>query len=122
MNLITVSRITPEQFYRVELEPGFQWRDQHGNFHEPRAMSTKHLFFTLRMIWNHSVPEPLQLKPFKHYHFSSYYTTHYMCQAVRALATELSTRKNLAPYWIESLETIRKHLHNLETLMLKEPK
>jgi hypothetical protein len=32
----------------------FMWKDDDDVFHDPERMETRHIFFTLRMIWNHS--------------------------------------------------------------------
>ena len=79
----------------------FRWRDRHANWYNPREMETRHVFYTLKMIWNHSAPDHLKLKPYNHYRFGKPYTTEYMRLAVRALMAELRTRTDLAPKWIE---------------------
>ena len=86
----------------------FRWRDRHGNWFNPREMETRHVFYTLRMIWNHSAPEHLKLKPYNRYRFGKPYTTEYMRLAVRALLAELRTRMDLAPLWLEELNFMLK--------------
>lgn len=88
----------------TKVVPTFRWRDTHGEFHDPTCMATRHLFFTLRMIWNHSMPASAQLHPFKAYTFGPFYSRKYMLEAVRALAVELSTRKDIAPAWQAQLD------------------
>lgn len=80
----------------VDLE-SFRWIDRKGGKHLVRDMDTHHLFFSLRMIWNHSVPEHLQLKPFIQYSLNR--TVEYLKVAVLALACELITRNDLNPEW-----------------------
>lgn len=79
---------------RITTEP-FKWRTKQGEFMLTRDMRTTHVFFALRMIWNHTVPEELQITPFIHYTFGEFYTPEYMCIAVSALLQELATRTDL---------------------------
>lgn len=39
----------------------FKWRTAEGEWIAPEKMETRHLFYTLRMIWNHSVPAELRV-------------------------------------------------------------
>lgn len=89
---------------------GFRWRDRQGGFHLPKSMVTRHLFFTLRMIWNHSMPEDARTHGFLAYTFSSYYTGDYMKKAVRALAEELATRTDMEAEWKRQLEMMKNYL------------
>ena len=86
-----------------EIQDSFKWRDRQGEFHYPKDMTTKHVFFTLRMIWNHTVPEEMQIEPFQRYNFSSFYTSEYMATAVKNLISELTLRDDLAPYFLRCL-------------------
>ena len=97
----------------------FVWKDQRNQFHVPCHMATRHLFFTLRMIWNHSVPYGLQLRPFKMYTFSSYYTRDYILQAIKCLSAELLTRDDIDPSWWSDLGVIKKHIDSLNYKQLK---
>lgn len=76
----------------------FQWRDRYGVFHDPKQMKTRHIFYTLRMIWNHCAPDNLKLRPYQKYNFNSFYTTEYMIRAVKSLIEELKTRDNIEIY------------------------
>ena len=70
----------------------WRWRTKDGNFFRPENMQTTHLFYTLRMIWNHTMP--LQL-PGGRYAFSAYYTEAYMKQAISHITPELARRRDL---------------------------
>lgn len=71
----------------------YKWRDRDGNFHDPKAMETRHIFYVMLMIWNHSVPTELQVN-FKHsYTFSDFYTRGYMAWTVLVMYHELKSRK-----------------------------
>ena len=73
---------------------GFMWRDRHRNYHHPTQMETHHLFYTLRMIWNHSAPSRMKIRPYRKYRFSFFYSNEYMLQAVKHLLKELNSRSN----------------------------
>lgn len=94
------------------VEKRFKWKDQLGKFRHPDKMGTEHIFFTLRMIWNHSAPKHLRITPYKRYKFGPFYTSHYMKQAVKALTIELSRRTDLKPYHLDCLKKITKSLED----------
>lgn len=81
----------------------FMWRDTQHNFHRPQDMETRHLFMTLRMIWNHTAPYEYRIEPYRRYSFGPFYSTEYMQQAVISLSAELATREDLEPYWQKCL-------------------
>jgi hypothetical protein len=74
----------------------FLWRTKDSHqFIAVWDMNTKHVFYTLLMIWNHSAPEDAQIW-FRHrYVFDSFYTPEYMLQAFNALYHEIKTREDL---------------------------
>jgi hypothetical protein len=80
-----------------ELSSGFQWRDRKGNFHFPHLMETRHLFYTVRMIWNHTMP--YKIHPYIRYSFGKFYTKAYMVMTVKVMVRELSRRHDIAPQW-----------------------
>ena len=84
--------------------PNFRWRDRHGTLHDPKNMLTRHLFYTLKMIWNHSMPGAARLLPYKSYSFGSSYSREYMVSAVRALAVEISKREDIWPDWQKQID------------------
>lgn len=87
-----------EKFYANEDSlTDFMWQDSAGRFYAPSQMSTHHLFYTIKMIWNHIVPPELQLKPFKKYTLSPPRFTEKYCKiAVHKLYNELMSRDD---YW-----------------------
>ena len=93
-----------------DIDCAFKWKDQRNNCHAPTDMETRHIFFTLRMIWNHAVPKDMQIKPFKRYRFTSFYTNEYIVKAIRALTAELFKRDDLTPYFKKNLAIIQGHL------------
>jgi hypothetical protein len=86
-----------ESASKNELDLNWRWKDRSNNFYYPKDMETKHLFFTLRMIWNHTMP--VKTGKYTLYRFGDFYTKKYMLEAVKHLAIELSKRKDLEPSW-----------------------
>lgn len=86
-----------------DIQVRFLWKDSKERFHDPKKMRTKHLFFTLRMIWNHSMPEQMKLRPYMEYTFSEYYTVEYIITAISVIGKELLSRKDLLPEWEKEL-------------------
>ena len=92
----------------------FRWKDQHDVYKTPQEMDTHHLYFTLRMIWNHSVPPNMRMLPYQPYSFGKFYTFEYMGEAVKHIYRELKTRKDMRPEWIKGLVHIRKCIEGAE--------
>lgn len=86
-----------------EIARPFIWRDRHGEHHLPAHMETRHLFYTLRMIWNNTMPASARL-PGNLYSFGPTYTREYMLSAIVAIVPELATRKNMASEWRRQLQ------------------
>lgn len=76
----------------------FRWRTSAGDELLPQDMGTTHIYNTVVMIWNHNAPEEFKFHPYKHYRFSSFYTTEYMRDAIVALLMELAFRIDLQGY------------------------
>jgi predicted site-specific integrase-resolvase len=100
-----------ELWKRADPEPVFRWRDREGNHYLPSSMRTRHLFYVLRMIWNHSVPEPMRILPYRHYRFGKFYTAEYMKRAVLAIGRELLNRDDLTAEQWSTLERMARSLH-----------
>lgn len=81
----------------------FKWRDRHGVYHAVSKMETRHLFFTLRMIWNNTMPATCRL-PGNLYSFGPVYTRAYMLQAIRSITRELAKRADMQPEWTAQLQ------------------
>lgn len=90
------------------------WRDRNGIFHPVEYMETRHLYYTLLMIWNHSAPEHLKYRPFNEYTFSSFYTVEYFIDTVRAMMKEIQTRE-LPKNWYLRLVDMSKSLQEYES-------
>lgn len=87
----------------------WQWMDRDGNLHDPREMETRHLFYTLRMIWNHAMPENVRLYPYKRYTFGGFCTDEYMQEAVRHIGQELLLRLDIKPAWDHELQAMARN-------------
>jgi len=73
----------------------FKWRQKGGEFIYPSKMKTRHLFHTLRMIWNHKMPECAKITPYNQYEFSAYYTDEYLKKSIFHLSQELGKRNDM---------------------------
>lgn len=92
----------------------FRWRTKdRGVMLKPSEMDTKHVFFTLRMIYNNSVPDTYRHQPVRIYKFDDFYTDEYMALACRAMIIELSRRNDLTSYFHRSLGFMRGNLNKL---------
>jgi hypothetical protein len=92
----------------------FKWVTHKGDLVDPADMATPHLFYALRMIFNHSVPEEYQTPPLSEtekvrginrYGDVPSWPDSYKKAAVKALAAELNERnpKGLLPGMADQL-------------------
>ncbi|WP_103035669.1 hypothetical protein [Castellaniella caeni] len=86
------------------LQPGWAWRTRQGDHVQPRDMETRHLFFTLRMIWHNTMPRDawVMAAP-KLYRFGPSYTNEYLLEGIKHLTAELSARRDMQPEWADQL-------------------
>lgn len=82
----------------------WRWRSNGGSQHYPADMETRHLFHTLRMIWNNVMPEAAWVGRIKLYSFGPTYTDQYMREAVLNIGRELMSRDDLRPDWRAQLD------------------
>lgn len=89
---------------KTEVATVWKWRCKNGIRMRPSKMETRHLFFTLRMIWNNTMPSHMHVgyKPI-YYQFSEYYTDKYLKEAIRYLSLELVKRNDMKPSWKKEL-------------------
>lgn len=95
----------------------FRWKDSKDNFHIPAHMETRHLFMTLVLIWNHTMPEDARI--FKSgnwthnlYRLGPHYDMDYLAIAIGSLSQELFKREDLEDAWKATLQ--RMHIYLLE--------
>jgi hypothetical protein len=92
--------------------PNWEWRDRHGIMWDPRRMETHHLFYTIRMIWNNSMPLHMRVGNVIVYTFPDMYTIQYMRDAVLHLGKELLRREDKLAYWQkDELRQMAEHLN-----------
>lgn len=102
----------------AQIDRQFIWRDKDGFGHLISNMETRHLFYVLRMVWNHSAPENLKIEPYQRYNFGSHYTASYMKDAVLNISNELQTRKDLTPYFGDCLTFMARNYQVFEARSL----
>lgn len=117
---ITLSGNRNELTRNRDLVIGFRWRDRKGNFHNPQDMHTRHLFYIVRMIWNHSAPYALRLRPYKSYYFTEFYTPEYMITAIKVLFPELMNRSNRLPFMNMDIELMRDRMEKFLSRRLEK--
>jgi hypothetical protein len=81
-----------------------RWLDAKGQYWDVKDMETRHLFYTLRMIWNNRMPVPVPDNP-KFYRFDP--RTHdekYLAAMIPVLAGELSQRDDISPFFQSQLD------------------
>lgn len=87
-----------------ELQEGWAWRTRHGDLVQPSAMETRHLFYTLRMIWHNRMPrEAWIVESPRLYSFGPAYSNDYLLEAIRHLSVELATRTDMTKDWADQL-------------------
>lgn len=87
----------------TKLKIPFKWKPNGAPEISVNKMETRHLWFTLRMIWNHTMPEHQRFKPYRHYSFGPKYTSEYMLEAVKEILKELAGRKDMQESWWKEL-------------------
>ena len=97
----------------------FVWRTQDGERLTPQEMSTPHLFYTLRMIWNHFMPEDARIEPYKRYGINM--TQDYLEQAIVSIGEELSTREDLAMHYRMQLIFMKNYLDGITNPGITNP-
>lgn len=83
-------------------------------------METRHLFFTVRMIWNHRMPPVARSMSYKRYTFGPEYTPAYLAQAIRKMIPELLSREDMQADWMAEINRWLVYLghadHNLKEI------
>lgn len=86
------------------VQAGWAWRTRHGEHIQPCDMETRHLFFTLRMIWHNTMPRDAWVMDAPRlYTFGPSYTDEYMLEGIRHLTAELAVRKDMSKAWADQL-------------------
>lgn len=90
----------------------WRWRDRTGQFHRPQDMETRHLFYTLRMIWNNFMPPEMRVGAVKLYDFGPSYTKPYLADAIEHLYRELEKRTDMTQQWSDELNAMKQWFAN----------
>jgi hypothetical protein len=104
MNDLTVQKreVIPEPNW-VAI-PGWTWQARIEGPMLPKKMETRHLFMTLRMIWNHTMPRHMNVgHKIARYELSAKYTNAYLRVAITQIGLELFTRQDMTPTWTKQL-------------------
>lgn len=70
----------------------FLWINHKGEAQYPRDMATPHLYYSLRMLWNNTVPPAFRVGKFKRYNDIAGWSRDYVKRAIDELSRELSNR------------------------------
>lgn len=85
----------------------FLWYSHKGERYLPADMATQHLFYALRMVWNHSVPEIWRVGDYPRYADVPNWPESYRRRAITELASELAQREDRLS------ENIRQQFHEM---------
>jgi len=99
----------------------FLWRDRAGEFHRIDRMETRHLFFTLRMIWNNHMPRDARVGDVRLYSFAPYYTPSYFRDAIAAILPELRGRNDIRREWMRQIEQMFAYFNNANRIQSDAP-
>jgi len=100
------------------VDPNFLWVTQEGEITYPKAMSTWHLFNSLRMIWNHTVAPQYRLIPYKPYKGIDRWPKGMRRRAIRNLFNELMNRPDVNSRMQKELATIEQHVRHYSRKLL----
>lgn len=105
---------TPPAFRSAAIVPGWLWRTHNEGDIAPSQMRTTHLFFTLRMIWNHSMPTNMRVgRNIKLYSFGSRHDARYMQSAIVNIGAELFSRSDLPAWMRRELDEMAAHMRDI---------
>lgn len=95
-----------------------RWVTQDGEVMKFSSMKTSHLFFSIRMIYNHSVPWGYQVSHSKQYDMQNF-SPKQRRESLTYLITELSKRKDLEEWMKKQIQIMRDNIAKLNTQQLK---
>lgn len=76
------------------VEAGFVWVSHKGVRYQLDNMAAPHVFYALRMVWNHTVPPAFRVGEFKRYRDVPGWSAKYRREAINQLSAELDQRKH----------------------------
>jgi hypothetical protein len=107
---------------QVDRVAGWRWRDRNGRWFYPKDMETRHVFFTIRMIWNNAMPQHMAFRDARFYHFGPTYTDQYLKEALVELWCELTSRANIPNSYLRDIETMKRWLRGPDPALEEGPK
>lgn len=99
----------PDHVPTPPLDEPFLWYTNDDIEMEPAAMTTTHLFHSLRMVWNHTVDEAYRLQPYKAWAGVGGWPADYRRDAMIAFMAELAKRKDLTDEMGKDLAHMARH-------------
>src|SRR5215510_4649181 len=96
-------------------EYNFIWRDQAGNEWKLKDMRTSHLFFCIRMIYNHTVPPQMRLIGGR-YEDVEKWDNDYKVVAVTMLTKELVKRKPLPEWMLQQIHVMDNNIKKIKKI------
>lgn len=104
---------------RAISEP-FKWKTSRDEHIPVASMETRHLFNTVRMIWNHTMPRDAALEPYRRYAFGPFYTPEYMKAAIYHIMRELKTRQDITDAQRADLDRMASYVLAAHIILLIE--
>jgi hypothetical protein len=89
----------------TDVQAPFYWQDRFGELHAVNEMETGYLFNCLKMMWNHTVPSHMRLRPYKHWTLNGerFHDRGWKEYAVRSMWNELVKRDDLTEFMKSTL-------------------
>jgi hypothetical protein len=112
VELINEYKISRSELFEHINNCKYRWLDADGNPHLLANMETSHLYYTLRMVWNHIVPIDVSISPRKEYDFSlnKSYTISYFKLSAKEILCEINQRNNLSNNFRENIRYINENI------------
>lgn len=109
-----VKAAQPPITFQTGIVPGWRWRTSREGDVTPASMRTTHLFYTLRMIWNHSMPTSMKVgRNVQMYRFGARHDARYMRSAIIHIGAELFGRDDLSAWMKRELDEMAAHLRKV---------
>lgn len=115
MNDLTL--VTP--LAEIKGAPFFRWQTQDGLRLKPIDMDTRHLYMTVRMLWNHTMPVEFKLGPYHRYQLGDRFTEEYIKLSFRVLMSELVTRPDIEDAWMHGIAHMVRCLNQNPTIPMQ---
>lgn len=111
---VAVCNRAPPALRPTAVVPGWLWRTHSEGDIAPAQMQTTHLFFTLRMIWNHAMPSSMNVgRNIKRWTFGARHDGRYMRSAIVHIGAELFARSDLPAWMQRELDEMAAHLRDV---------